>query len=307
LISDLLNFDPLQQGETLEPLCGFTKSVCGPKFTPMTQLWCNGQWFDFKDFPGSPLDRGATHGLGLFETILALDGAPVFMERHLARLRKSMARLNWEITLPNLGVIAAELIERNQLDSGRARIRLAISAGSGLLNHSSLGSDHLVWMTAFPAPDVPPSVSVCMAPWPRNERSPLAGLKCASYAENLIALNHARQQGFGETIFLNTQGHLCEAAMGNLFLVKNGILQTPSLASGCLPGVTREVILELASRHDMAHEERALHLDDFHAADEIFITSATRGPVEVRNEAGNADAGEYTAEIRRLWDEETRL
>lgn len=198
--------------------------------------------------------------------------------------------------MPDLRAVARELIQRNQLHTGRVRLRLVITAGSGGLNDLALGQDYSIWMTAFPAPDPPESLAVCISPWRRNEHSPLAGLKCASYAENLIALDHARQNECDEAIFLNTAGELCEATMANLFLVKNGILRTPSLASGCLPGITRELIVELAIRHGFSCQEGALSLDDFHAADEIFLTSSTRGPVPV-----SGKSGPYTHQLRELW------
>lgn len=245
----------------------------------MTRLWCNGQWIHPQDFPQSPLDRGSILGLGLFETILARDGIPVFADRHLARLLQGCEKLGWTIELPNLQEIAIELLVKNQLTHGRARIRLAVSAGSGPLQDLATGADRLVWMTALPAFAPPESLSACVSPWPRNEYSPLVGLKCASYAENLIALDHARRQGFDETIFLNTAGHLCEAATANLFLVANGTLFTPSLDSGCLPGITRQCVIELAQKIGVPCEVTSLTLAQLQGADEIFLTSATRGPV----------------------------
>jgi branched-subunit amino acid aminotransferase/4-amino-4-deoxychorismate lyase len=109
----------------------------------------------------------------------------------------------------------------------------------------------------------------------------VAGLKCASYAENLLALDHARRRGFQETLFFNTAGDLCEAAMANVFLVKNGELRTPFLSSGCLPGIARGLVLEIAQTLGIPSAERALCVADLEAADEIFLSSAIRGPVPV--------------------------
>jgi branched-chain amino acid aminotransferase len=245
----------------------------------MTRLWCNGQWIHPQDFPQSPMDRGSILGLGLFETILARDGTPVFADRHLARLRQGCAKLGWSIEIPNLREIATELLVKNHLTHGRARIRLAVTAGSGPLQDLTPGADRLVWMTALPAFAPPESLSACISPWIRNERSPLVGLKCASYAENLIALDHARSQGFDETIFLNSTGHLCEAATANLFLVENGTIRTPSLDSGCLPGITRQRVIELAEEIGIPCEVTSLTLAQLHGAEEVFLTSSTRGPV----------------------------
>ena len=225
------------------------------------------------------MDRGSILGLGLFETILALDGIPVFADRHLARLHQGCERLGWSVEILHFQQIAAELLVKNQLTHGRARIRLAVTAGSGPLHDLSPGGDRLIWMTALPAFAPPESLSACIAPWPRNEHSPLAGLKCASYAENLIALDHARRQGFDETIFLNTAGRLCEAATANLFLVKDRSLFTPALDSGCLPGICRDRVIEQAREIGIPCETGSLTVAQLHAADEIFLTSSTRGPV----------------------------
>ena len=113
----------------------------------MTQLWSNGEWFDFQDFPVSPLDRGAILGLGLFETLLALDGVPVFADRHLARLLEGCERLGWSVPLPDFHETAQELLARNNLTSGRARIRLAVSGGSGAIDDLASGKDRVVTKT----------------------------------------------------------------------------------------------------------------------------------------------------------------
>ena len=248
-------------------------------------------------------------GLGLFETILALDGEPVFFERHLARLRGSCERLGWHLEIPALREIMRELLQRNGLTVGRSRIRLAISGGSGPLHDLALGADHGVWMTASPAAAVSPvpTTTANLSPWMRNERSPLTGMKCASYAENLVALQHASRLGFAETVFLNTAGHLCETATANLFLVKDGGLLTPSLESGCLPGITRAVVIELAMPLGIPCEQRELTPQDLHAADELFLTSSIRGLMGVsRFEARTFPCGPVTQALREAWNAETR-
>ncbi|MES2657839.1 MAG: aminotransferase class IV [Verrucomicrobiota bacterium] len=269
----------------------------------MNEIWCNGQWLPADKYPGAAQDRGAFLGLGLFETMAAIDGIPVFADRHLARLRKSCEKLGWSVDLADFKNIADELLVRNSLATGRARLRLIVTAGSGPHNDLTPGADRLVWLAAFSAVASAESISVCLSPWPRNERSPLAGLKTACYAENLVALDHARRLGFDETLFLNTVGHLCESATANLFLVKNGVLLTPSLDSGCLPGIGREVLCELAPKLGIPLEERPLFPADLHAADEIFLSSSTRGPVPVtRCEGRQLPLGPVTAALRQGWE-----
>lgn len=273
-------------------------------------LWCNGQWMEAADFPAAPLDRGAILGLGLFETLLGLDGRVVFGTRHLARLAAGCARFGWlapQRQFPDLPATMERLLQLSGLHTGPARIRLTVTAGSGPLADLASGADRLVWLTASPLAEPPASLSVNVAAWPRNQRGALVGLKCASYAENLIALDQARRAGFDDTLFFNSAGDLCEAATGNVFLVRDGILATPPLASGCLAGITRGVLLDLAARQGIACGEVALGRDDLDRADEVLLTSATRGPVAVALVAGKVLAPPRLGQrLRGLWEAEVR-
>ena len=84
--------------------------------------------------------------------------------------------------------------------------------------------------------------------WVRNERSAVAGLKTTSYAENVVALAAARALGADEAVLANTVGELCEGTASNVFVERGGELVTPHLASGCLAGITRELVLEWGQR-----------------------------------------------------------
>ena len=268
----------------------------------MAEIWCNHEWLPADRYPGAAQDRGAFLGLGLFETMLAVDGVVVFADRHLARLHQSCARLGWPVGVFDLREIANELLVRNGLANGTARLRLIVTAGSGPHNDLAPGADRLLWLAAFPMTVLDDAITACLSPWPRNERSPIAGLKTSCYAENLIALDRARRDGFDEAIFINTAGQLCESATANLFLVKDGALFTPSLDSGCLPGIGRELICEIAARAGMEVNQCALDLSDLHAADEIFLSSATRGPVGVcRFEDRHFPTSPVTAAVRLYW------
>jgi branched-subunit amino acid aminotransferase/4-amino-4-deoxychorismate lyase len=273
----------------------------------MSLIWCNGEFLDPSAFHIAPTDRGLMHGLGLFETILALDGRPVFVRRHLDRLMQGCEKLGWTFDFRDLESVMAELISANGLTLGRSRIRLALTGGSGLIGDLAAGDDRLVWMAAARAPEPPGTTTANLSPFVRNERAALAGLKCSAYAENLVALDHARRLGFEETVFTNLAGNLCEAATSNVFLVQGGKLLTPSLASGCLPGVTRGVVLELAGRLGISCEETDLPAALIHDADEIFLTSSIRGVMGVsRFEKREIPAGEITGKLRLAWNTEVR-
>jgi len=274
----------------------------------MACIWSDGGWIDGEEFSLTAADRGAILGLGLFETMLSVNGRLKFSNRHHGRLMESCQRLGWTVPEIDLDAIAAELAIRNGLEEGRGRIRLTMTAGAGSIFDKAAGKGARIWITAGRADDAPRSVSVTLSPWRRNERSPLAGLKTASYAENILALDHARSRGFDETLFLNTSDHVCEAATSNVFLVMRGRVLTPPLDSGCLPGVGRSVVIDLARKAGLDCVETPLAAVDLENADEIFLTSAIRGPVPVLGlDQRSFPATPVADGIRAAWlDEITR-
>jgi branched-chain amino acid aminotransferase len=271
----------------------------------MSDFWCNGEWVEAGKFTLPPTDRGATLGLAIFETMLAVDGRPKLIPAHLNRWKESCRRLGWDFPGIDLHAIGAELLLRNGLTNGRSRLRLTMTAGSGSVFSKDMGAGALTWITATPMDPLTERVSVLLSPWLRNDKSPLAGLKTASYAENIIALDHARSFGFDETLFLNTAGNLCEGATSNVFIVRDGQLLTPSLESGCLPGVMRSVVIDLSGKLNMPCLETTLGKGDLEGADEIFLTSAIRGPVPVCRFGERAFATTPVTDlVRSAWRDE---
>jgi branched-chain amino acid aminotransferase len=266
-------------------------------------LWCNGDWISPLDFPASPFDRGLMHGLGLFETMLAIRGKPVLLQRHMTRLGESCAAFGWYPAFPKVAEVVARLVAENGLAGGRARIRLAVTAGAGSFGELSQGEDHLVWITAVQAPDPPPHATACLSAFTSNEKSPLAGIKSASYAEHMIALADATRRGFDEALFLNTRGQLSEASTANVFLVTDGVLCTPPLSSGCLPGITRALVMETAPSLGIPCVEQEIPEALLHRADEILLTSSIRGVMGVSRFGDRQLApGPITAALRAAHD-----
>ena len=161
-------------------------------------------------------------------------------------------------------------------DLREARLRITVTGGESPLG-SERGDAPLTVIVAASELAVRLDVAdVVTVPWARNERGAVAGLKTISYAENVRALAYAREHGAGEAVFPNTRGDLCEATGSNVFLVFAGVLHTPPAEAGCLLGVTRALVLELAGEMGLAIEEAALPLDALHRADEAFLSSTTR-------------------------------
>lgn len=137
-------------------------------------------------------------------------------------------------------------------------------------------------------------------PWVRNERSAVAGLKTTSYAENVVALAAAHRAGASEALLANTLGRLCEGTGSNVFVVLDGELHTPPLASGCLAGITRALIVDWAGA-----KETDLPFDVLERAEEVFVTSSLRDAQAVLRiddrELGSAP-GPVTAEVMRIFE-----
>jgi branched-chain amino acid aminotransferase len=238
--------------------------------------WVDGRLVGPDEPAVRPADHGVTVGDGVFETLKVTDGRPFALTRHLRRLTRSATGLGLPAPDEDLlrdGVAAV-------LGAGQplrfARLRLVVTGGVGPLG-SDRGSGPLGYVVlATEVAPPPPTIALCVVPWTRNERSAVAGLKTTSYAENVVALAHAAARGAGEALLTNTRGELCEGTGSNVFLGLDGELVTPPLSSGCLAGITRELLLEWSAAAGTPVVERSLSLNDLRSADEVFITSSTR-------------------------------
>jgi branched-chain amino acid aminotransferase len=248
--------------------------------TPM--IWINGRRLAEHDAGISPLDRGFTLADGLFETMRAYDGVVFRARQHLARLRDGARRL--EIALPgdlDRALFAAMGAARDA-GLGSARIRLTVSRGVGASGIApSPDAEPTVVLTIAPLAPVPPSlyangITARLATGRRNERAMTAGLKTLAYADNIAALAQARRAGADDALFLDTEGHLCEAASSNLFVCMNGMIATPAASCGALPGITRAAVIELARAAGDIVQERVVGADELAGADEAFLTSSVR-------------------------------
>ncbi len=224
----------------------------------------------------SPFDLGLTLGFGIFETMAAYEGTVFLFERHFQRLVESAKRLN--LTQPEERLILegiAQVMAENGLTTTRARVRLAISGGENPLTGGDAEGSILI--TAVAQAEPAKLAHVILSPYTHNEKSALVGVKAASFGANLLAYRHAIEQGADEAVMLNSAGNLCEGTTSNLFLVHGDHVVTPPLESGCLPGVTRGLVLELCQESNIAVETRDLTELDLHDATELFLTSSARG------------------------------
>ncbi len=266
------------------------------------------------------LDHGFTVGDGVFETMRTLRGpdgrlAAFALDRHVARLIRSATGLG--LTAPDAARVrdaVGHVCSRNPELGEGARVRITLSSGPGPVGSDRGGDEQTLVVTAAPAVAWPATTALAISPWPRNERSPLVGLKTTSYAENVVALARAKGLGAGEALLANLAGNICEGTGSNVFLGVSGRVVTPTLASGCLAGITRELVLEWAPAAGVDAVEEDLPLSALPMVDEIFLTSSTRDvhPVlAVLDERGRPvwsveEVGPLTAGVRRTFGERSR-
>ena len=266
-------------------------------------LWLNGAMVSENEARIAPSDHGFLVGDGVFETLRIYSGVPFAWDRHRLRLEHSAAAL--DLTLPSdeaLRSAAHDVIAMNALPD--CRLRVTITGGESALGSDQSASAPTAVIAVGHLTEWPVTASVLTVQWTRNERGATAGLKTTSYAENVRALAFAKQHGASEAIFANTMDQLCEGTGSNVFLLQDGVLVTPPLSSGCLAGVTRALVIELAVSLGITCEERDVPLAALAGASEAFLTSSTReiqaiGTVDGMSLA--SEPGPVTLQLQSAW------
>lgn len=234
-------------------------------------LWLNGDLVSEEHARISPSDHGLTVGDGVFETMAVISGQAFALTRHLARLRRSAEGLGLEISMTDTELRDAVVatIGANRRTSGR--LRLTVTAGDAPAGSDRGTTAPTVMVAMGDHPHRDRFAHVATVPWTRNEHSAVAGLKTTSYAENVVALRHAHGLGADEALFANTAGQLCEGSGSNIFIEIDAELVTPPLSSGCLAGITRELVIESSSV-----VERSVPMSSLSDVGEAFLTSSLR-------------------------------
>jgi len=264
------------------------------------RAWINGDLLpDATAAAVSVTDHGLTVGDGVFEAIKVVDGLPFALDRHLARLHRSAAGLGLDGVDDDAvrGGIAA-VLDGAHLPLGR--IRITVTGGPAPMGSGRGDAAPTVIVVADAMSPWPATTAVATVPWPRNERGALAGLKTTSYAENVVALAAAQRAGATEAVFANLAGHLCEGTGSNVFYVVDGELRTPTLASGCLAGVTRALILEWYGGREVDEP-----IEVVERASEVFLASTTRDVQAVASWDGRelVAPGPVTSAVAARWRE----
>lgn len=242
----------------------------------VTHYWVNDSLVPVADARVSVMDHGFTVADGVFETLKVVNGEAFALDRHITRLNKSAAGLG--IGLPDVDLIKKGVSEvlASHADLELGRLRITVTSGAGPLGSDRTGAEQTLVVSIAEQNPWPEQTSVLIVPWIRNERSPLVDLKTTSYAENVYALEAAHKHGFSEAILCDSHGHVSEGTGSNIFIVIDDVVVTPSLESGLLQGITRNLLIEWARIAGYEIVEREVAKSELLNASEVFLTSSTR-------------------------------
>jgi branched-chain amino acid aminotransferase len=252
----------------------------------------------------SPGQAGLICGWGLFTTIRIVRGEAFAYERHWRRLEKDAAltRLPLMHSGARVRVLLQEVIRANHVKEGCARIYLVWNTVGGWKSEEKMPEVDLVITTAD-LPHYPDMVRLTVREQGRHAASPLAGVKTISWLNSVWAVAEAQREGFDEVVLLNERGEVSECTAANIFAVRGDKVITPPLSSGCLEGVTRGILMEIASEAGTSVVEQTMRPEDLYSAEEVFVTSTNRNVIGVKEIAGRVIAGGVMGEVTRKLDE----
>lgn len=263
----------------------------------------------------TPGQVGLLAGWGVFSTIRVSRGVLFAFERHWARMKKDAANLH--VPFPDSPEWMEErllrLVEANNAADATLRVVVVRNKGGMWQGPVDRGFD-LIALTAGLA-DWGQSVRLGLVADARHGRNRFAGTKVTAWGFNLTWYEEAHEEKFDEVVLLDESGNVSECTSANIFAAFGERIHTPPLSSGCLPGVTRQLLLTEIQTGQYHVSERTLTPADLEVADEVFITSTTRDvlPAEsvygLRIGAGRSASGVLRTALRQYIDDyvESRL
>jgi branched-chain amino acid aminotransferase len=246
-----------------------------------TYIWHNGE-FKTDDTPIITANDRLRFGEGVFRTILVINGSLQFADDHLNALQKA-AHVFWPayrvpafnaLTLP-----AQELLQKNNCATGTAMVNIFITGGiaqHGFATNQNQNAETFIRAQAWTALNTHVHAIIAQS-IRRNEQSPLSNIKyCGGYAEQIIALREAHENGGNEAIFLNTAGYVCCSSVAAIIMIKDGKLITPPLSDGPQNSATRA---RLIAKHGA--RERSIKPEELFECEGIYLVNSLRGAVPI--------------------------
>ena len=291
----------------------------------MKYIGLNNKAVDAKDAVVSALDHGFLYGMGLFETFRTYGGQPFLLQRHLDRMAEGCRLLGipFEPDATGMREWIQLIMDKNELND--AYIRYTVTAGEDILGLPSGNykqPNHLLYIKALPV--MPDSLysegkELQLLNHRRNTPEGPVRLKSLHYMNNILAKRElsgypSAARG-AEGLMLTAAGELAEGIVSNIFFISGERLYTPDIATGILPGITREMVLELALSSGLHPEQGFYRWEQLEAADEIFLTNSVQEIVPVttlwngdqRVTVGSGRCGVRTDFIMKLYRERTGM
>jgi branched-chain amino acid aminotransferase len=258
----------------------------------------------------SVFDHGFLYGDGIYETMRAYDGTVFMLDRHIERLNRSASLI--QLTAPSPDIIrnaVYQTIRANGLKS--AYVRVTVSRGKGPigLDPALCPKPTLVVIAEefreYPEKYYNEGVKFIIAKTRRNLKEALnPKIKSLNFLNNILARIEAKERGAYEAVMLNAEGMLSEGTVCNIFFVRDNILCTPSVDTGVLDGITRELVIDLAKETGMQVREGNFLPEDLFSASEVFFTNTTSEVMPVSQvEDVNYAVGDVAKRLRRLYRE----
>jgi branched-chain amino acid aminotransferase len=238
----------------------------------------NGEIRNASDLLISPGQVGFLNGWGVFSTLRVSQGVLFAFERHYARLRRDSELLHvpFPFSSDYLQTELLSLVEANNAAEAVLRVAIVRNKG-GMFEGPGLKTECALIAFTAELKNWGNGARLKSVPHARFGASPFAGTKSASWSHNLTWLEQVQEQGFDECLLLNEHGHLSECTSANLFIIRGRKVTTPPLdTSGCLPGVTRAILLDEVNLEGIDIGERELTLKDLEDSEMAFLTSTTR-------------------------------
>jgi branched-chain amino acid aminotransferase len=238
----------------------------------------------------SVFDRGFTYGDGIFETFRAYRGTPFRLDAHLNRMAVAADALRFDLprSAAQIRSDIGLVLERNRLTD--AVVRINVSRGRGGRGPGIEGVyDPTYVVSAWPIPgDLDDrrarGASLCTVSTRRPDPRALPAVaKLANYLNSVLVVAEAADRGCDDGLMLTTDGALAECGVANVFLVRSGVLATPALRLGVIPGITRGLVLELAENLGIGPEQSVYGPQALGEAGEVFVTNSIVGILPVRS------------------------
>ncbi|GAV22130.1 aminotransferase class IV [Carboxydothermus pertinax] len=267
----------------------------------MDKIFINGKVLPREKAAISPFDRGFSYGDGVFETIGVFSGVPFLLEKHLQRMFLGLKLLEIKFPLSREQFISTVFKFLREMKVADGVLKIIVSRGEserGLLPARDLEPTVLMSLSPLPARDFKPIKTAFLSVPVLPPKLVIGQIKTLNQLPQVLAAKECQKKGIVEGIRLTIEGYLAEGSMANLFWVKNGVLKTPE-KNLVLPGIARELILQLARIADIPVSEGKYPVEEIYGATEIFFTNSVRGIIPV-GQLDQRELHDYSV-TKRLW------